>query len=115
MSVSTKIFIKTIPRDTASRIHEYKNGKMGKPMNKTKLGNFCKDGIQALYSPKIGGLKTGLYKTKTASIEGVEKEITLQEWAEIKWGLDKGYLTNRKYEKNGSLRKEDVTYFQNKV
>jgi len=115
MSVSTKIFIKSIPRDTASRIHEYKNGKMGKPMNKTKLGNFCKDGIQALYSPKIGGLKTGLYKTMTASVNGVEKEITLQEWAETKWGLEKDYLSNKRYEKNGSLRKEDVTYFQNKV
>jgi len=54
-----QVFIKSIPRDTASKIHEFRNGSSGKKLNKTKLSDRCKDGYQALFSLKTGGLKTG--------------------------------------------------------
>lgn len=61
--------VKTIPRDTASRVHEIRNivkkadntYETGEPMKKTKISPACKDSYQILYSKKVGGLKTGLY------------------------------------------------------
>lgn len=113
--MGTKIFVRTIPRDTASKVSEFRNvnsrGVSGKKMNKTKISEKCKDGFQALYSSKVGGLKTGLYKTTTTE-DG--KEITLQEWAENKWSLAPGFLTNRPIRRGDSINPEDMTYFQKK-
>jgi hypothetical protein len=113
--MGTKIYIRTIPRDTASKISEFRNinsrGATGRKMNKTKISEKCKDGLQALFSSKVGGLKTGLYK-KTTDEDG--KEITLQEWAEDNWGLAPGFLTNRPIRRGDSFRPEDMTYFQKK-
>lgn len=108
--MSTKVFIKSIPRDTATKVHEFKNGKSGKSLNKTKISEKCKDGYQALFSPKIGGLKTGLYKTLKVG----EKEVTLQDWAEEKWGLSKGFLSNKAWRKGDTMKDEEMTYFQKK-
>jgi len=33
---------------------------------------------------------------------------------ELKWNLEKGYLTNRPWKKGDSIREEDMTYFQRK-
>ena len=55
-----KIFIQSIPRETASKIHEFKDMKTGKKLNKTKSATACKDSYQPLYSTKLGGLNTGL-------------------------------------------------------
>jgi hypothetical protein len=110
------VYINSIPRNTVSKVSEFRNvgqkGQVGNKLNKTKIFEHCKDGIQALYSPKVGGLKTGLSKTRS---NGKDERITLQEWAEKNWGLEKGFLTNRPYRKNESLRAEDLTYFQKKV
>lgn len=110
--MSKQVYIKTIPRDTASSIHEVRDGRTGKKLNKTKLTDQCKDGIQALWSPKVGGLKTGLYNMM--SLEDGTK-VKLQDWAENKWGLQKGFLTNKAWRKGESLREEDMTYFQKRV
>lgn len=110
------VYINTIPRNTVSNVSEFRNlgqrGQTGRKLNKTKIFEHCKEGIQALYSPKIGGLKTGLYKKITLE-DGTK--ITLQEWAENKWGLEKGFLTNRPFRKGDSMKETDLTYFQTKV
>ena len=106
-----QVFIKVIPRDTASKIHEVRDNRTGKRLNKTKINDFCKDGIQALWSPTVGGLKTGLYKSM--DLEDGEK-ITLQNWAENRWSLEKGFLTNKPWRRGDSLQPEDMSYFQKK-
>jgi len=111
-----KVFIKSIPRETVSKVSEFRNigsrGEKGRKMNKTKLSDKCKDGIQALYSSKIGGLKTGLYKT-TTNADG--ETISLQKWAEEKWNQSPGFLGNKSFRKGNSMNPEDMTYFQKRV
>jgi hypothetical protein len=111
-----KVFIKTIPRDTASKVSEFRNinekGVVGNKMGKTKISDNCKDGIQALYSLTIGGLKTGLYHT-TTNEDG--KKMSLQEYAENKWGLNPGFLTNKSFRKGDAISDEKMSYFQKKV
>jgi hypothetical protein len=107
--MSKKVFIKTIPRESANKIHEFKNNRTGKLLNKTKIFENCKDGIRALYSPKVGGLKTGMYK------KYLDTDKTIQEWAEDKWGLERGALTNRPWKKGDSLADDKLTYFQKKA
>lgn len=109
--MSKQVFIKVIPRDTASKIHEVRDNRTGKRLNKTKINDFCKDGIQALWSPTVGGLKTGLYKKM--EMEGGES-ITLQAWAENRWSLERGFLTNKPWRRGDSMHGEDMSYFQKK-
>lgn len=103
-----KIFIKSIPRDTATKVHEFSNPLTGVRLNKTKIGN-CKDGLMALYSRKIGGLNTGL--TNVVETDEKGRQITLQEKMEAKWGKPAGYFGNS-HTQNPD---EEPTYFQNKV
>jgi len=56
----TKVFIKPIPRDTASKVSEFKNDTSKIKMNKTKIGRNTYDGLQALYNSGTGRLSTGL-------------------------------------------------------
>lgn len=108
------IIIKPIPglTESLSKVSEFTNFnfvnkqlRKGNKMNKRKLSDRCKDSFQALYSPTVGGLKTGLYKA-------YDENRTLQEWAEEKWNLPKGYLTNKAWRKNDSRANKDATYFQ---
>lgn len=55
-----KVFIQSIPRPSAQKIHEFKDDKSGKLLNKTKNNRYCKDTISPMYSRKLGGLNTGL-------------------------------------------------------
>lgn len=55
-----KVFIQSIPREGATNVHEFRDFKSGKKLNKTKISKFCKDKYGPLYSAKIGGLATGL-------------------------------------------------------
>jgi hypothetical protein len=105
-----QVFIKVIPRDTASKIHEVRDNRTGKKLNKTKINDLCKDSLQALWSPTVGGLKTGLYK----KVEEDEDQ-TLQQWAEIKWGLETGFLTNKPWRRGDSMEPDTMTYFQKKT
>ncbi len=93
-----KIFIQSIPRETASEVHQFKNPETGRSLNKNKVGD-AKTKIQAAPSPKAGGLKNGLsYKPWIEDGEPVMREgreATLQDKMEEKWRLPKGHLTNR--------------------
>jgi hypothetical protein len=115
--MGTKIVVKSIPRTTVTKVSEFRNlgksGVKGRKLNKNKIFDHCKDGRRALYSKSIGGLKTGLYKIHHTDEQG--KEITYQEWAENKWNLPKGFLTNRPFRKGDSSKHEDLSYYQKKV
>lgn len=95
-----KVFIQSIPRETATKISDWTNDSSGKRLKKTKIGR-CRDTIQALYSPKHGGLANGLsYKPwmengKQKVDEQTGRKLTLQDREERKWNLPEGYLTNK--------------------
>lgn len=122
---STKVLIKTIPRDTASKISEFRNGVNGKKMNRTKLGR-CKDTLRALSSNKLGGnLATGLdkvinnpyYKTlkdlpKEFDYLKEQETATLQEVLEVKHNRPKGFYTNRAWRPGDGYKDENLTFFQ---
>jgi len=109
-----QVFIKVIPRDTASKIHEVRDNRTGKKLNKTKINDNCKDTLQALWSLKVGGLKTGLYKKIEVDSGDTAEKISLQDWAEKKWGLEKGFLSNKPWRRGDSMDPENLTYFQKK-
>jgi hypothetical protein len=82
------VFLKSIPRRTATLIGEWRNPTSDKKMNKTKVGD-AKDGITALYSPRVGGLLNGLsYKpwmeNAKQKIDSTGKSLTLQQKMEAK-------------------------------
>ena len=116
----SKVFIYSIPtRESALGIHKWKNETSGKPLKKTKIGRAT-DGIQALYSPRYGGLANGL-SYKPWIEDGKQKKapdgtpLTLQHKMEQKWNKPKGYFTNRPWMKGDSLKEADMTYYQKKV
>lgn len=112
--MSKKVYIKSIPRETASKIHEYVNSEGSfKRLNKTKIGN-CKDAYQALYSRKEGGLCTGLSRMVEDPSTG--NLIKLQTLMERKWGKPEGYFTNQVAASGyaGDKNKE-LSYFHTKV
>lgn len=100
MAKSKIVYIKSIPRDTASKISEFRNSETGKKLNKNKIGD-CADKIQALFSIRMGALKTGLTKEDEA-------------WAEEKWNKPKGYFNNMPWRRGDSLDHKDMPYFQRK-
>jgi len=114
-----KIFIYSIPRKTATGISDWTNDSSGRTLKKVKIGR-CKDGIQALYSPKVGGLANHISYTPWTDENGQQKhddkgrQLTLQDKMEQKWGKEKGFFTN------SPRRSEDIkanippTYFQQK-
>lgn len=118
-----QIIIKTLPRQTATKISEFRNDSSGKKMNRTKIGR-SKDSLRAFYSHKTGALLTGLDKMvpnpyfgdKTVPTEFAyvidKSQITLQEVLEIKHGVPKGYYTNRAWRQGDSLKDDKVTFFQ---
>lgn len=113
------VFIESIPEQNALLIDRWTAPTSGKPMKKTKLGD-CKDGITALYSPRVGGLLNGIsYKPwseggsqKRDEVSG--KLLTLQDKMEQKWRTPKDFLTNQAWGKR-SLRYHEPTYYQDKV
>ncbi len=114
--MNKKVFIQSIPRQTATLISEWRDPNSGASLNKTKIGD-CKDKISALYSPKVGGLLNGLsYKEWTEGGKPVmDKQGNPQTWQhreEQKWGLAPGYLTNRSWRRGESVKEQDMTYFQ---
>lgn len=98
---STKVFIYSIPRETATKVSDFVNDSSGKRMRKTKIGK-TRDTFSAFYSPAIGGYKNGLsYKPWIDPVSGKQnqdsdgKPLTLQDREEQRWNLPKGFLTNR--------------------
>jgi len=115
-----KVFIYSIPRETASRINDWVNDSSGKKLKKTKIGR-CTDVVQALYNSKIGGLANYIsYTPVTDPITGQAVKNPdgsvrmLQQEMEEKYGKPKGFFTNRPWRKGDSLLDENLTYFQTK-
>lgn len=118
-----KIFIKTVPgRETATKMHEWRDNKSGKSLRKSKQGG-CKDVYCPMHSRKIGALNTGALldivdnpyfgEDKSKLGKGWEylsdkKEITRQELLEKKHGREPGFYTNRSYRKGD----KDRTFMQ---
>lgn len=115
-----KIFIMSVPRETATGIHKWINPTSNVSLQKTKQG-AAKDRICALWSSKYGGLANGLsYKPWIENgVPVLDKvtgrQLTWQEREEQRWNLPAGYLTNRSWKKGDSLKSADQTYFQAKV
>ena len=80
--MGTKIFIKSVSRDSVSGVSEFRNTNGGKKINKTKISDKCKDTLSCLYDVKTGSLATGLTPEMEAE-------------AETKWGKPKGFFSNR--------------------
>lgn len=57
--MGTKVFIKSIPRPTATKISDWTDPNTNRPMQKTKIGD-CKTKLTALYNPRYAGLANGL-------------------------------------------------------
>ena len=114
-----KVFIYSIPRETSTKISDWTSDISGRRLKKTKIGK-CNDKIQALYSPKVGGLLNGL-SYKPWMEDGKQKKaedgtpLTLQDKLEQEYNLPKGYLTNRSWKKGDSRNEEKMTYFQKQV
>lgn len=113
-----KIFIMSIPRETATKLSDFTSDVSGKKLKKTKVGR-TRDSYQALYSPKVGGLLNGLsYKPWMEEGKQIEdaqgRKLTLQDKMEQKWRLPKDYLHNRPFQKGNSLKEADMSYYQRK-
>lgn len=123
-----KIEIRTIPgRKSAQGVHNWtSNGKPdGKPLNKTKNGNS-----EYIYGPipnsKRGRLTTGLdviidnpYSDSEIEALGTEwqylkgkRQITRQEWIEVKHKRPKGYYTSEVWVKEKHGYDEKMTFMQ---
>lgn len=113
-----KIFVYTVPRETATGLSKFTNESSGKSLKKTKMGNATTT-IRALYSPKIGGLANYISYTPWIGEDGLPKlsdtgkPLMLQDKMEEKWNLPKGYLTNFVPTAH-SIKADDVTYYQSK-
>jgi len=118
MASKKLVFIQSVPREMVLGIEDWVNDSSGKKLKKTKVGR-TRDGLMALYDAKVGGLATGLTETWVEEGEPVKDNdgnvLTLQDKMERKWGLDKGYLTNRPWRRGDSLSEEDLTFYQRKV
>lgn len=118
-----KIFIKTVPgRETATRIHEWRDNKSGKPLHKAKIAN-SKDVYCPMYSRALGAINTGAMldmvdnpyfeEDKSKLGKGWEylsekKMITRQELLEKKHERSPGFYTNKPFRKGD----KDRTFMQ---
>lgn len=115
--MSKKVFIYSIPRSTATGISDWTNDASGKRLQKIKIGR-CTDSIQALYSPKVGGLANYISytpylnpETGTPFLDERGEAMMLQAYLEQKWNKPKGYFNNTPPGKY-TAKDEDLTYFQ---
>jgi len=53
--MSKTVFVQSVERESAVKLHEFRNDSSGKKINKSKMGD-CKTTLVAMYSPKVGGL-----------------------------------------------------------
>lgn len=114
---SKLVFIKSIPRQTATGISDWVSDTSGKKLHKVKIGR-ASDKIMALYSPKVGGLANYVsynYYTDPATGAPVLNEknqpITLQEHLETKWNKPPGFFTNQAAPRNYKGDGSDLGYY----
>lgn len=114
--MSRKVFIYSIPRQTATGVSQFVNDSSGRSMNKTKMGR-ARDTIRALYDPKVGGYANYISYTPwidengTPKTDETGKPLMLQSKFEQKWHLQPGFLTNKPWRKGDSIKDEDFTYY----
>jgi hypothetical protein len=116
--IMSLIFVYSIPRKTSTGLSEMTSDVSGKKLQKVKMGR-CKDGIQALYSSKVGGLANYISYTPWTEDGKVKTDasgtpLTLQDKMELKWNKPKGFFTNANWIPGSSMKEEDLTYFQRK-
>lgn len=114
--MSKKVFIYSIPRQTATGVSQFVNDSSGRSLKKVKIGR-TRDTLRALYDPKVGGYANYISYTPWLKPDGTpytdEKghPLTMQTQMEKKWNLPEGYLTNRAWRKGDSIKDEDFTYY----
>lgn len=117
-----KVFIRTVPRSTATGVSEWVNDASGKKMQKTKIGERANTTLCCMPSRKLGGLATGLHLPWTEN--GIPKKdantgltLTLQDYYEQKYNLPKNYLTNIQTDPRGERPLDEAkrTYFENLI
>lgn len=112
--MSKLVFVNSIPRETATGIHDWVNTTSGVRMQKVKIGR-CTDKIRALYSLKYGGLANYISYTpwieNGVPVEEDGKQLTLQTKLERKWNKPEGYFTNQ-IDGRTVVKDENRTYFQ---
>lgn len=117
--MNKKVIIYSIPRKSVLGLSDWTSDVSGKSLQKTKFG-MSTDRIPALYSPRLGGLNTGLDQPWVEKGEVVKDKnghaLTLQEKYEEQFNKPKGHLTNVAPKQDGSfLDEKDATYFQDLV
>lgn len=113
-----KVFIRSIPKETALKLEDWVNDSSGIRMRKTKIGR-TRDTVMALYDPRVGGLKNGLsYKPWKEDGKDVKDDkghpLTMQDKLERKWGLPSGHLHNRPWRKGDPTAEDKLSYYQSK-
>lgn len=118
--MSKLIFIKTVPRETATRISDWVSDTSGVKMKKTKVGR-ANNKVMALYSAKVGGLANYIsynYHTDPITNQPVLNEkgqpMTLQEHLEKKWNKPAGYFSNQAASKHYRGDGSDLSYYYQK-
>ena len=114
---SKLVFIKSIPRQTATGLSEWVSDTSGKKLYKTKIGR-ASDKLQALYSAQVGGLANYIsynYHTDPATGQPVLNEknqpMLLQEYLENKWNKPPGYFSNQAASRNYKGDGSDLGYY----
>jgi hypothetical protein len=117
---SKLVFIKSIPRQTATGASEWSSDTSGKKLHKTKIGRAV-DKIMALYSPRVGGLANYIsynYHVDPATGQPFLNEkgqpILLQEHLENKWNKPPGFFSNQAASRNYKGDGSDLGYYYQK-
>jgi hypothetical protein len=114
-----KVFIQTIPRETAQGMEHWVIGANGTKSQKTKIGFMVNDTFCPMYSSKIGGLATNLDKPWIE--QGVQKKdpitqepLVMQDYYEQRFRKPKGFLHNRPANiRSAEINEKDMSYFEN--
>jgi hypothetical protein len=99
-----KVFIHAIPRDNAQGLHEFESDSTGQKLKKNKIGAYPKDRFRMAIDSKTGLCKSGLSKPWIEN--GAQKKdkdgnlLTLQDYYEQKFQLEKGYLHSKPTERD---------------
>lgn len=115
--MSKLIFIKSIPRETATKISDWVSDSSGVKIKKTKIGR-ASDRLMALYSDKVGGLANYIsYNYYNDPVTGQpvlnekKEPMLLQEYLEKKWNKPQGFFSNQAASKHYRGDGSDLGYY----
>lgn len=111
-----KVFIMSIPRESATGLDKARNDSSGALILKNKVGR-ANTKVMALYSPSKGGLNNYISytpwidpETNLPTKDSNGNVVMLQDYLEKKYGKEKGYYTNKPVTKD--QKPEEATFFQ---